>query len=100
MQKLSGMAAELMGSAPPAEEPPQAEPPEPPAQLTNLLSALSQNSADCAGTERAQLLHALGPFLSDRTRAQIAHAERIASMARMAKAASGQLFPPDGAKEV
>lgn len=78
MQKLSGMAAELLGS-----------------------TASPEESADAAVPPhhvnfRAELLHALRPFLSQDTCAQIAHAERILSMARMAKTAARQFLPPDG----
>lgn len=80
MQKLSGMAAELMHgtSAPSAPSTEDAAPPR------------------RANASRAELLHALRPFLSEETCAQIAHAERILSMARMAKTAARQFLPPDG----
>lgn len=79
MQKLSGIAAELMGSpsASPNAPADAAAPPHP-------------------ANSRAELLHALRPFLSEETRTQIAHAERILSMARMAKTAARQVLPPDG----
>ncbi len=78
MQKLSGMAAELLGSTAAPEEPADA--------------AVPPHHAN----SRAELLHALRPFLSQDTCAQIAHAERILSMARMAKTAARQFLPPDG----
>ena len=83
MQKLSGMAAELMHgtSAPSNPAAPSAE------------DAASPRRANAS---RAELLHALRPFLSEETCAQIAHAERILSMARMAKTAVRQFLPPDG----
>ena len=81
MQKLSGMAAELMhGTSAPSDDP-SAEDAAPPRR---------------ANASRAELLHALRPFLSEETCAQIAHAERILSMARMAKTAARQFLPPDG----
>lgn len=60
MQKLSGMAAQLLGSD---------------------ADAPAETAAPPRGTDaaRIQLLHALRPFLSENTRAQIAHAERILS---------------------
>lgn len=80
MQKLSGMAAELMhGTSAPSA--PSAEDVAPPRRVN---------------ASRAELLHALRPFLSEETCAQIAHAERILSMARMAKTAAQQFLPPDG----
>ena len=76
MQKLSGMAAQLLGDADAPAEP--AAPP---------------RGTDAA---RIQLLHALRPFLSENTCAQIAHADRILSLARMTKTAVRQVLPPDG----
>ena len=72
MQKLSGMAAQLLGSD---------------------ADAPAETAAPPRGTDaaRIQLLHALRPFLSENTRAQIAHAERILSLARMTK--TGSEFP-------
>lgn len=84
MQKLSGMAAQLLGSD--ADAPAE--------------TAAPPRGTDAAprGTDaaRIQLLHALRPFLSENTRAQIAHAERILSLARMTKTAVRQVLPPDG----
>ena len=80
MQKLSGMAAELMnGASAPSDSPED-----------NAVAPRRSHAS------RAELLHALRPFLSEETCAQIAHAERILSMARMAKTAARQFLPPDG----
>lgn len=81
MQKLSGMAAELMhGTSVPSDD----------------LSTGDAAAPRRTNASRAELLHALRPFLSEETCAQIAHAERILSMARMAKTAARQFLPPDG----
>ncbi len=81
MQKLSGMAAELMhGTSAPSDD----------------LSTGDAVPPRRANASRAELLHALRPFLSEETCTQIAHAERILSMARMAKTAARQFLPPDG----
>ncbi len=81
MQKLSGMAAELMhGTSAPSDD----------------LSTGDAAAPRRTNASRAELLHALRPFLSEETCAQIAHAERILSMARMAKTAARQFLPPDG----
>lgn len=81
MQKLSGMAAELMhGASSPSDD----------------LSAEDAAAPRRVNASRTELLHALRPFLSEKTCTQIAHAERILSMARMAKTAVRQFLPPDG----
>lgn len=80
MQKLSGMAAELMHGT----------------SASSDLSTGDDAPPRRANASRAELLHALRPFLSEETCAQIAHAERILSMARMAKTAARQFLPPDG----
>ncbi|HIV67641.1 MAG TPA: hypothetical protein IAA32_02095 [Candidatus Butyricicoccus stercorigallinarum] len=98
-RKLAGAAAQLMGAVPaeaPQAEPPDAEHGEDPAaallrRALPALSAAAQNSRP-GSPARARLLHALRPFLSAQTCAQIDRAERILSAARMAQAA-GQLLP-------
>lgn len=81
MQKLSGMATELMhGTSAPSDD----------------LSTGDAAAPRRTNASRAELLHALRPFLSEETCTQIAHAERILSMARMAKTAARQFLPPDG----
>ena len=123
MQKLAGIASQLMGGAaddaPPAQEqqeqqtsPEQAAQPELPAaggddptadfmlRALPAISAIAQSSRRPVCPERARLLDALRPFLSAHTCAQIDRAEHILSAARMTQAAAGQLLPQLYQREV
>lgn len=118
MQKLAGIASELMGGGNPPPGPPQSsdgagmpaspDPPstyQPPAPFPNdlnpdfmrrlapALSALSQSGKNAVNPARFQLLCALKPFVSPRTREQIDHAEHLLRMARMAQTAAEQFMP-------
>ena len=97
MQKIAGLASELMGNTSPNETTP-ANLPEPSDSTSELmqrvmpaLSALTQNNT-AAHSDRSELLCALKPFLSSHTCTQIDHAEHLVSMARMAQTAVGQLI--------
>ena len=123
MQKLAGIASQLMGGAaddaPPAQEqqeqqqsPEQAVQTELPAaggddptadfmlRALPAISAIAQSSRRPVCPERARLLDALRPFLSAHTCAQIDRAEHILSAARMTRAAAGQLLPQLYQREV
>ena len=116
MQKLAGIASELMGcgTAPPTAPPDAAasapnEPPQPdnpPAfsmpddrsadwmrRLAPVLSAMTQSGTNLANADRFQLLCALKPFLSSRTCEQIDRAAHLLRMARMAQTAAEQCMP-------
>ncbi len=111
MQQLASLASEVMGgmAPPPAShaQPTQQLPSPPAAQqqaasaptaelMQNImpaLSAIAQSSQHAANTNRSELLHALRPFVSSNTRAQIDRAEHIFSMACMARAAAEQFLP-------
>lgn len=98
MQKLAGIASELMNTnTTPANIPSQEPVPDANAdfmrQLTPALSVIAQSSRNTGNPERVQLLAALKPFLSPHTRKQIDHAEHLLRMARMAQAATEQLIP-------
>lgn len=94
MQKLAGIASELMQSsgapAPPAQESPSLD--ESFTQLLPIISAISQSGQTLCHPARQQLLDALRPFLSSATCAHIDHAEHIVSMAQMAKTAQTLLL--------
>ena len=122
MQKLAGIASQLMGSTgasgdtpPVPEQPEQSEPPaqaELPAaggddptadfmlRALPAISAIAQSSRRPVCPERTQLLDALRPFLSAQTCAQIDRAEHILSASRMTQAAAGQLLPQLYQREV
>lgn len=127
MQKLASMAAEVMGgmTPPPADfssasetDAPQqsALPSAAPASLPRtpdptvdimtkampVLSVIAQSGSKLARPERIQLLTALKPFVSPKTCAEIDHAERILSMARMTKTAAAEVLPQlsNGRREV
>lgn len=92
VEKLSGLASELMGGGappPPPPMPPVSSQPMPP------MSGLSMKT----GGNRMQLLTALKPFLSSHTCSQIDHAVHILSMARMARTAATQFVTPYRDKE-
>ncbi|HBI64800.1 MAG TPA: hypothetical protein DDX51_06750 [Clostridiales bacterium] len=92
VEKLSGLASELMGGGappPPPPMPPVSPQPMPP------MSGLSMKT----GGKRMQLLTALKPFLSSHTCSQIDHAVHILSMARMARTAATQFVTPYRDKE-
>lgn len=107
MQKIAGMASQLMQNMPDTAKTqapsamPQTAPasPDPTAALLQqaipAISAIAQ-SGQQANPARIQLLHAIKPFVSSDACAQIDHAERILSMARMAKAAASQLTASAG----
>lgn len=110
MRQLASLASEVMGgmasqsppsdgSAPAPQTLPAApqQAPDPTSDLMRkampALSAIAQSAHGTADPARVQLLHALKPFVSPKTCEQIDHAERILSMARLAKAAAGQFLP-------
>lgn len=102
MQKIAGIASELMGSTSSADPPastamPSTQSSDPIADLMQqaipALSMLAQNNQNNLNSDRYQLLCALKPFLSSRTCEQIDHAAHLLSMARMARTATGQLLP-------
>ena len=92
VEKLSGLASELMGGGappPPPPMPPVSPQPMPP------MSGLSMKT----GGKRMQLLTERTPFLSAHTCSQIDHAVHILSMARMARTAATQFVTPYRDKE-
>ncbi len=116
MQKLAGIASELMGGGDPppaapqpsddAQQPPNSAPEQQPPfsvpddpnadflrRLAPALSVISQSGKNPANPARFQLLCALKPFVSPRTREQIDHAEHLLCMARMAQTAAEQFMP-------
>lgn len=118
MQKLAGIASELMGGGnPPPITPPSSDdatlPPKPETsseyqpsfsfpndlnpdfirRLAPALSVLSQSGRSPVNPARFQLLCALKPFVSPHTRDQIDHAEHLLRMARMAQTAVEQFMP-------
>ncbi|MDO4173204.1 MAG: hypothetical protein Q4D42_00440 [Eubacteriales bacterium] len=109
MQKIAGIASELMGNTSddttkqPLDVPVTAPDisNETIARLLPALSGIAQSSQNLPNPSKRQLLHALRPFLSSDTCAQIDHAEHILSMAQMAKAAAEQFLPQySGTREV
>ena len=102
MQKIAGIASELMGNTSSSNNavPAPTSPPQQSDATTDLmqrmmpaLSMLAQNSQRDLHSNRFQLLCALKPFLSPHTCAQIDHAEHILSMARMTQTAINQILP-------
>ncbi len=113
MQKLAGIASQLMsGTDTSTDALPVQKNPELPAaggddptaafmrRALPAISAIAQSSHGSLCPERSRLLHALRPFLSAQTCAQIDRAEHILSAARMAQSAAGQLLPQLCQKEV
>lgn len=112
MQKLAGIASELMNGT--SSDEPCAQDTAPCCSTDSgtdstadfmcrampVLSAIAQSSRCSADSERSRLLHALKPFLSAHTCAQIERAEHILSAARMTQAAAGQLLPQLYQREV
>ncbi|MDO5784838.1 MAG: hypothetical protein Q4P20_07220 [Eubacteriales bacterium] len=118
MQKLAGIASELMGGGnPPPIASQSSDYAGPPAKsetsseyqpsfsfpddlntdfmrrLAPALSVISQSGKSPANPARFQLLCALKPFVSPHTREQIDHAEHLLRMARMAQTAAEQFMP-------
>ncbi|MCD8355542.1 MAG: hypothetical protein LUE11_03080 [Clostridia bacterium] len=108
MQKIAGIASELMGNADHPQPPPAQAASHIPEQsdewmnrILPVLSGIAHNGQKQHHPERRELLHALRPFLSSSTCAQIDHAEHILSMAQMVKTAAEQLLPQySGQREV
>lgn len=110
MQKLAGIASELMGNAgSPANQ--TLEAPEQHSgsdtsdelmgRLLPVFSNIAQSGQKLSNPAKRELLHALRPFLSSDTCAKIDHAEHILQMAQMAKAAAEQFLPQySGTREV
>lgn len=100
VEKLSGLASELMGGGappPPPPVPPVSSQPMRPVSPQPMppMPGMSMKT----GGKRMQLLTALKPFLSSHTCSQIDHAVHILSMARMARTAATQFVTPYRDKE-
>ena len=91
MQKIAGLASELMGTSVPGQI--QPAPPDSSDERQQRLPAPADTSAYA---DRWALLCALRPFLSAHTGAQIDHAAHIVSMARMTRGTVGRLLSDKG----
>ncbi|MGN1031252.1 MAG: hypothetical protein ACI4PQ_06575 [Butyricicoccaceae bacterium] len=76
-------------------ERPRPSTPDPAAELTGkllpMLTAIAQSSHCDSDSDRLRMLTALKPFISQKSCDEIDHAVRLLGMARMARAAMGQL---------
>ncbi|MDO4269964.1 MAG: hypothetical protein Q4C72_03470 [Eubacteriales bacterium] len=66
-----------------------------------VIGTIVQSGQSAVGPEKRALLNAVKPFVTDEVAGHFDHAMRLVSMARMARAALGQLggqgdAPPDG----
>ncbi len=85
MGRIADLARSLMGGE---EEPPAAPPSSPD---TGALGSLMQSVMGGGGKDRAQtLLEAMKPWLSEKRRAKIDRAVKIARMAKLAEMAMGE----------
>ncbi len=84
MGRIAEMAKSLMGGG---EEPPSAAP----TPDAGALSSLMQSVTGSSGKDRAQtLLEAMKPWLSEKRRAKIDRAVKLARMAKLAEMAMGE----------
>lgn len=90
MAQISSLAQSLMGGG---EVPPPSSPlsrPEPEAGPGRLPGVLSGPASVRSGGDKAALLEALGPYLSEKRRRKLKRAMRLAQMARLARFAMGE----------
>lgn len=90
MKTVSGMlGGNEAGAAPPrAEYDPSAELME---RALPVIGTIVQSGQTAVGPEKRALLNAVKPFVTDEVSTHFDHAMRLVSMARMARAALGQL---------
>ncbi|MDY3617910.1 hypothetical protein [Agathobaculum sp.] len=70
-----------------------------------VISSIVQSGQTAVGPEKRALLNAVKPFVTDQVAGHFDHAMRLVSMARMARAALGQVgqkkdAPPDGTQSL
>ncbi|MDO5141572.1 MAG: hypothetical protein Q4D31_00970 [Eubacteriales bacterium] len=96
IQAVSGM----LGGEGAASEPPPPSDYDPTADLMQralpVIGTIVQSGQQAVRQEKRALLGALKPFVTDAVAGQFDHAIRLVSMARMARAALGQLDPQGG----
>lgn len=96
MKTVSGM----LGGSEQSATPPQTEY-DPSAELMEralpVIGTIVQSGQKAVGPEKRALLNAMKPFVTDEVSTHFDHAMRLVSMARMARAALGQLGQRDSA---
>lgn len=83
LEKLSRLAAQLMGGEAPVPDSSEAQPPPDGDMLRRLISSAGGG----AGGDKTALLHALSAFLRPERQAKLNRALRMAHMARLARLA-------------
>lgn len=107
MKTVSGM----LGGGESAASPPPKNDYDPSAELMEraipVISTIVQSSQDAVKREKRELLNAVKPFVPQDIAGQFDHAMRLVSIARMARAALGQLggsqeeaLPENGTKSI